>query len=132
MAAARQQEEALAGGEYHGPLQGIPIGIKDNIKVGGVRATIGSKVFADYVADEDAQVVALCKMAGAIILGKENLEGVRRGGDLQQPPLRGSAQSLVAGPRARRIQRGWGSQRGGLCYLRLPGDRHGRVGAPSG
>ena len=71
---AREQEEALATGEYRGPLHGIPIGIKDNIATGGIRTTVASKVFAQHVPKEDAHVVALCKRAGAIILGKENLE----------------------------------------------------------
>ena len=71
---AKEAEEALARGEYRGPLHGIPIGIKDNIATGGILTTVGSKVLADYVPDEDAHVVQLCKDAGAIILGKENLE----------------------------------------------------------
>ena len=71
---AREQESALARGEYLGPLHGIPIGFKDNIATGGIRTTVGSKVLADHVPEEDARVVTLCKQAGAIILGKENLE----------------------------------------------------------
>jgi aspartyl-tRNA(Asn)/glutamyl-tRNA(Gln) amidotransferase subunit A len=85
MAAAREQEAALVRGEYLGPLHGIPVGIKDNIKVAGVLATLGSKVFADYVADEDAHAVALCKVAGAIILGKENLEEFAAGATSNNP-----------------------------------------------
>ena len=71
---AKDQEAILARGEYLGPLQGIPIGIKDNIATAGVRTTVGSKVLADNIPGEDAQVVQRCKEAGAIILGKENLE----------------------------------------------------------
>ncbi len=71
---AKDQEAALARGEHLGPLQGIPIGIKDNIATAGVRTTVGSKVLADNVPGEDAEVVRRCKEAGAIILGKENLE----------------------------------------------------------
>src|SRR6266581_8407993 len=71
---AREQEAALMRGEYRGPLHGIPIGIKDNIATAGIRTTVGSKVLTDYVPEEDAYVVSRCKEAGAIILGKENLE----------------------------------------------------------
>ena len=74
MSQAHEMEEALAKGDYRGPLHGIPIGIKDNIATAGIRTTVGSKVLSDNVPDEDAYVVTLCKAAGAIILGKENLE----------------------------------------------------------
>lgn len=71
---AKEQEAALMRGEYRGPLHGIPIGIKDNIATAGIRTTVGSKVLADHVPEADAYVVSRCKEAGAIILGKENLE----------------------------------------------------------
>ena len=74
MSQAREMEAALDRGEYRGPLHGIPIGIKDNIATAGIRTTVGSKVLADHVPEEDAHVVSLCKQAGAVILGKENLE----------------------------------------------------------
>ncbi len=71
---AKEQEAALMRGEYRGPLHGVPIGIKDNIDTAGIRTTVGSKALANQVPDEDALVVTRCKEAGAIILGKENLE----------------------------------------------------------
>lgn len=71
---AKESEAALSRGEYRGPLHGIPIGVKDNLATAGVRSTVGSKVLANYVPDEDAEVVRRCKDAGAIVLGKENLE----------------------------------------------------------
>jgi Asp-tRNA(Asn)/Glu-tRNA(Gln) amidotransferase A subunit family amidase len=54
---AKEQEAALARGEYRGPLQGIPISIKDNLATAGIRTTVGSKVLADDVPEEDAHVV---------------------------------------------------------------------------
>lgn len=71
---AKEQEAALMRGEYHGPLHGIPIGIKDNIATAGIRSTVGSKVLAKHIPTEDAYVVSRCKEAGAIMIGKENLE----------------------------------------------------------
>ena len=82
---AHEQEAALARGDYRGPLQGIPIGLKDNIATAGIRTTVGSKVMADYVPEEDAHVVSLCKEAGAIILGKENLHEFASGGSSNNP-----------------------------------------------
>lgn len=71
---AKEQEAALMRGEYRGPLHGVPIGIKDNIATAGIRTTVGSKVLTDHIPEEDAHVVSRCKAAGAIIIGKENLE----------------------------------------------------------
>ena len=82
---AKEQEDALSKGDYRGPLQGIPIGIKDNIATGGIRTTVGSKVLADNVPNKDAHVVRLCKQAGAIILGKENLHEFASGATSNNP-----------------------------------------------
>ena len=82
---ARDLEEALARGDYRGPLHGIPIGLKDNIATAGIRTTLGSKVLGDNVPEEDAHVVRLCKDAGAVILGKENLEEFAAGATSNNP-----------------------------------------------
>ena len=82
---ARELEAKLVRGEYLGPLHGIPIGVKDNIATAGIRTTLGSKVMADYVPDEDAHAVSLCKEAGAIILGKENLHEFAAGAVSNNP-----------------------------------------------
>ena len=85
MEQARVQEAALVRGEYRGPLQGIPIGIKDNIATSGIRTTLGTKVLADHVPDQDAEVVLRCREAGAIILGKENMEEFAAGPTSNNP-----------------------------------------------
>ena len=82
---AKEREQAIMKGEYLGPLDGIPVGIKDNISTAGIRTTIGSKVFADHVPDEDAFVVQRLKQAGAIILGKENMHEWAAGGTSANP-----------------------------------------------
>ena len=85
LAQAKAREEAIGKGDYRGPLDGVPIGIKDNIATAGIRTTVGSKVFADFVPDEDARTVELCKQAGAIILGKENMHEFAAGGTSDNP-----------------------------------------------
>src|SRR5262244_1296328 len=82
---AREQEAALMRGEYRGPLHGIPIGIKDNIATANIRTTVGSKVLTDNIPAEDAEVVRRCKAAGAIIVGKENLEEFAAGATSNNP-----------------------------------------------
>ncbi|CCD93695.1 putative Glutamyl-tRNA(Gln) amidotransferase subunit A (Glu-ADT subunit A) [Bradyrhizobium sp. ORS 375] len=51
------------------PLAGVPVVIKDNIWVGGWRITQGSRLFADFIAPEDAIAVARLRRAGAVIVG---------------------------------------------------------------
>ena len=82
---ARARESAIGRGEYRGPLDGIPIGIKDNIEVSGVKATAGTKALDGNIASSDAHIVTKLKEAGAIILGKENLHELAAGGRSNNP-----------------------------------------------
>ncbi len=68
-AAADQRQQQ--GGEV-GPLHGVPVSIKDLVLTKGLRTTFGSKLFADYIPDEDDIVVERLRQAGAIIIGKTN------------------------------------------------------------
>lgn len=74
----RAQEEAraidarISRGEHVGPLAGVPVGIKDITPVAGLRTTYGSPIYADYVPDEDAEIVRRLRAAGAVIVGKTN------------------------------------------------------------
>lgn len=70
LAAARQADADLAKGLDKGPLQGIPIAVKDLFYTQGTRTTGGSKVFANFVPSYDAAVVEKLKAAGAVLTGK--------------------------------------------------------------
>jgi aspartyl-tRNA(Asn)/glutamyl-tRNA(Gln) amidotransferase subunit A len=70
---ARRAGEEIARGEHRGPLHGVPVGVKDQIYVNGVRNSDGSKFREDFVPEFDATVVANLRKAGAIILGKLNM-----------------------------------------------------------
>ena len=74
LAQARAVDEKLAKGEPVGPLAGVPVAVKDNICVRGVKTTCGSKILAGYVAPYDATVVDRLRQADAVILGKTNLD----------------------------------------------------------
>jgi amidase len=54
----------------HGPLAGIPIGVKDIIATAGLRTTNGSAIFVDHVPLEDAAIVAVIKRLGGTVFGK--------------------------------------------------------------
>jgi aspartyl-tRNA(Asn)/glutamyl-tRNA(Gln) amidotransferase subunit A len=71
--AAQEAEQALSLGNYLGPMHGIPVAVNDQVYTKGIRTTLGSPVFADFVPDEDATVIAKLKAAGAILLGKLNM-----------------------------------------------------------
>ncbi|MGW0811238.1 amidase [Nonomuraea sp. NPDC002799] len=70
LAAARRADDELAGGADRGPLHGVPVAVKDLIDVAGVRATMGSRHFAEHVPDADAACVTGLRQAGAVIVGK--------------------------------------------------------------
>ncbi len=68
--AAREAEAEIAGGNYRGPMHGIPYAVKDQLHTQGIRTTGGSPVFNDFVPGQDATVITRLKQAGAILLGK--------------------------------------------------------------
>jgi len=56
-----------------GPLDGVPITVKDNIPVAGMRSTWGSRLYGGFVPEVDELPVARLRAAGAIIIGKTNV-----------------------------------------------------------
>lgn len=70
--AARASTLRYASGQPAGSLDGVPLTIKDNIAVAGMRTTWGSRLFAQYVPARDELPVARLRHAGAVILGKTN------------------------------------------------------------
>jgi Asp-tRNA(Asn)/Glu-tRNA(Gln) amidotransferase A subunit family amidase len=70
---ARRADDEIAGGEYRGPLHGIPWGAKDLLAVKGYRTTWGAKPFEQQVIEEDATVVRKLEEAGAVLVAKLTL-----------------------------------------------------------
>ena len=71
---AREREAELSRGRARGPLDGIPVALKDLFDTAGVRTTAGSAQYTDRVPSADAEVVRRLKAAGAILLGKLNMD----------------------------------------------------------
>jgi amidase len=75
-------DAAIARGDPIGPLQGVPITIKEAIPVAGMHSTWGNASFRDHVADVDAAVVQRLRGAGATVIGTTNVAAMR--GDFAQ------------------------------------------------
>ena len=65
---AQNVDDRLKAGK-HLPLVGVPVVIKDNIWVKGLRIAQGSSLFADHIAPEDAEAVTRLRKAGAVVIG---------------------------------------------------------------
>lgn len=72
LAGAEQADEALAKGKILGPLHGLPVAHKDLALTKGIRTTLGSRIYKDFVPEQDALIVERLKKAGAITVGKTN------------------------------------------------------------
>ncbi|MBL0730607.1 amidase [Piscinibacter sp. HJYY11] len=72
-AAAKAVDAQIAKGEPIGPLAGVPIGIKDLVATKGIKTVMGSKLYEEFIPDEDDIVVERLKAAGAVIIGKTNV-----------------------------------------------------------
>ena len=74
LARARELDIRRKGGDALGPLAGVPIAIKDAICTRGVPTTAGSKILSGYVPPYDATVIARLHAAGAVVIGKTNMD----------------------------------------------------------
>jgi aspartyl-tRNA(Asn)/glutamyl-tRNA(Gln) amidotransferase subunit A len=73
ISAADASARRWKGGRPLGALDGVPVTVKDNILVAGLRATWGSRLYENFVPDEDELPVLRLREAGAVILGKTNV-----------------------------------------------------------
>ncbi len=71
---AQAIDNKVKRGEAIGKLAGIPLAIKDNILIQGIRATSASKILDNYIAPYDATVIRKLKKEGAVFLGKTNMD----------------------------------------------------------
>ena len=136
---AERLDAKIARGEPPGVLTGVPVAIKDLVLTKGLRTTFGSRLYANYVPEDDDIVVERLKAAGAIVIGKSNaaefgfgphgrnlvFETTRNPWDVSKTPG-GSSAGSAAAVAARVCPLSIGSDGGGS--IRIPAAFTGLVG----
>lgn len=132
LAEARAAEIEISRGEWRGPLHGIPIALKDLIDTAGTRTTAASALFEHRIPTEDAEVVRRLRLAGAVILGKNNLHEFAYGGsslvsffgDVHNPWNTAHIAGGSSGGSAAAVA-------AGLCYAAIGTDTAGSIREPA-
>jgi Asp-tRNA(Asn)/Glu-tRNA(Gln) amidotransferase A subunit family amidase len=129
MQQAKQADEDLRKGIYHGPLHGIPYGLKDLFAVKGYKTTWGTTPYKDQVIDEDSYVYQQLKKAGAVLCAKVSLGALAYnnkwfGGETKNPwNLKQGSSGSSAGSAA--------STAAGLLPFAIGTETHGSIISPS-
>lgn len=74
LARAKEVQKRIDAGEINGPLAGVPVAIKDNLCTKGILTTCSSKILYNFVPTYTAEAVENLERAGAIVIGKTNMD----------------------------------------------------------
>lgn len=132
LAAADESDVRRERGASIGPLEGVPIALKDNIDLKGTPTTAGMATRRDRIAVDDAVVTARLRGAGAVLLGKLNMEAAAMGAVTNNPDFGATHNPYRRGFTPGGSSGGSGAAvAAGLCVAALGTDTLGSVRIPA-
>ena len=130
-AAADAVDAAVAAGRDPGPLAGVPVALKDNMCTRGIPTTCSSRILEGWRPPYDATVVERLRGAGAVVVGKTNLDEFAMGSSTENSAFGPTATRTIRAV-SRRVERGSAAAvAAGFAAVALGSDTGGSIRQPA-